>query len=93
MPPIGLILLLALPPVSTQQDHERARQALQQARQAAQQDFANQGHICFAIRSYIFKRDDDSAPVLVKTTTCTDATPRLDRVSKPPAVKLVPANL
>lgn len=28
---------------------------------------------CFAIRSYIFKREDGQAPVLAGTTTCTPA--------------------
>src|SRR5215475_5318335 len=31
-------------------------------------------NVCFAIRSYIFKREDGNAPVLVGTTTCTPST-------------------
>ena len=94
MPPIGLIFLLFLPPLSTQADREaKMQQARERAQQAATQALANPGHVCFAIRSYIFKREDGLAPVLVKTTTCTEAIPWLDRVSKPPRVKLVPADL
>jgi hypothetical protein len=48
---------------------------------------------CYAIRSYIFKREDGNAPVLVGTTTCTpsDTLRRLE-VKRPPRARLVPAN-
>jgi hypothetical protein len=42
---------------------------------------------CYAIRSYIFKREDGNAPVLVGTTTCTpaDALRRLQVKHRPKA--------
>jgi hypothetical protein len=36
----------------------------------ADQMEAPSGDVCYKIRAYIFKRDDDHAPVLVRTTTC-----------------------
>src|SRR5262245_47898501 len=48
---------------------------------------------CYAIRSYIFRRQDGNAPVLVGTTTCTSADAlRRQEVGPPPKVRLVPAN-
>ncbi|HEY6272013.1 MAG TPA: hypothetical protein VIX19_08475 [Terriglobales bacterium] len=48
---------------------------------------------CFTMRSYIFSRQDGSAPVLVATTTCTpDETLRMDQVKNPPQVRLIPAD-
>jgi hypothetical protein len=46
---------------------------------------------CYAIRSYVFKRQDGNAPVLVGTTTCTPSDKlRTQEVAHPPKVKLVP---
>lgn len=49
-------------------------------------------NMCFAIRSYIFKRNDSKAPVLVKTMTCTPNTVFLEKAGSPPKARLVPAN-
>ena len=49
-------------------------------------------NICFAIRSYIFKRNDSKAPVLVKTMTCTPNTVFLEKAGPPHKARLVPAN-
>jgi hypothetical protein len=47
---------------------------------------------CFTIRTYVFRRQDGTAPVLVGTTTCTPATVvRRQQVNRPPEVRLVPA--
>jgi len=53
---------------------------------------AQDPHLCLAIRSYIFKRDDDKAPVLVKTMTCTPSTVFMQKAGHPPGARLVPAN-
>ena len=47
--------------------------------------------ICYKIRAYIFKRDDDHAPELTGTTTCGPKQPRAKDVVSPGA-RLVPAN-
>lgn len=63
---------------------------LQQAFAAARRD-AQMG-TCYAIKSYIFEREDGNAPVLVATTTCTPATIlRWRQVDRPPKVRLIPA--
>jgi hypothetical protein len=50
------------------------------------------GHaVCFKMRSYIFERNDDAAPKLVRETTCSSVRPRLNR-SKMPKARIVPAN-
>jgi hypothetical protein len=49
------------------------------------------GDICYKIRAYIFKRDDDHAPEMVRSTTCGPRIPHQKNVSAPKA-KLVPAN-
>ena len=47
---------------------------------------------CFAIRSYIFEREDGNAPVLVGTTTCTPSSVfRSKRVGDGKA-RLIPLN-
>jgi hypothetical protein len=48
-------------------------------------------NICYKIRAYIFKRDDDHAPVLKGSTTCGPRQPRARDVGAP-KVRLVPAN-
>jgi len=47
--------------------------------------------VCYKMRSYIFARNDDAAPKLVRETTCSTARPRLNR-SKMPKARIVPAN-
>jgi hypothetical protein len=47
--------------------------------------------VCYKIRAYIFKRDDDHAPEYVGTTTCGPGSPHAKSVVEP-KVKLVPAN-
>jgi hypothetical protein len=48
-------------------------------------------NVCFAIRSYVFERQDGKAPVLVRTTTCTPAsTIQRRQVANPPKARLVP---
>jgi hypothetical protein len=51
---------------------------------------ANEG-ICYKIRAYIFKRDDDHAPQFVRSTTCGPGQPRAKDAVWPKA-RLVPAN-
>ena len=46
---------------------------------------------CYAIRSYIFHRQDGNAPVLIGTSTCTPANAnRTLQVGRPPKAGLVP---
>lgn len=47
--------------------------------------------ICYKIRAYIFKRDDDHAPEMVRSTTCGPRKPHTKNIAEPPA-QLVPAN-
>ncbi len=47
--------------------------------------------ICYKIRAYIFKRDDDHAPQLLRSTTCGPAQPRAKNIVWPKA-RMVPAN-
>ncbi|MGZ4813566.1 MAG: hypothetical protein ACXVZI_12420 [Terriglobales bacterium] len=51
---------------------------------------ANQG-ICYKIRAYIFRRDDDHAPQFVRSTTCGPGQPRAKDAVWPKA-RLVPAD-
>jgi hypothetical protein len=46
--------------------------------------------ICYKIRAYIFKSDDDHAPELVGSTTCGPRKPHTKDAARPGA-KLVPA--
>lgn len=46
--------------------------------------------ICYRIRAYIFKRDDDHAPEFVRSTTCGPRAAR-PKDAKWPDAKLVPA--
>jgi hypothetical protein len=50
-------------------------------------------NLCFAIRSYIFKREDGNAPELVGSTTCTPATALRQRRVGHPRGQLVPLGL
>lgn len=47
--------------------------------------------ICYKIRAYIFRRDDDHAPELTGSTTCGPKQPRAKSVVWP-NVRLVPAD-
>jgi hypothetical protein len=47
--------------------------------------------ICYKIRAYIFKRDDDHAPQFVRSTTCGPSQPRAKDAVWPKA-RMVPAN-
>ena len=60
--------------------------------QESKADFSADGDdICYKIRAYIFKRDDDHAPQLAGTTTCGPRQPRAKDVQWPKA-RLVPAD-
>ena len=48
--------------------------------------------VCYTIVSYIFKREDSHAPVLVKTTTCTHVLRGFEQAVERHKVRLVPAN-
>jgi hypothetical protein len=48
-------------------------------------------NICYKIRAYIFKRDDDHAPELTGSTTCGPSQPHAKSVTAPKA-RLVPAD-
>ena len=53
---------------------------------------APQSHeICYRIRAYIFRRDDDHAPQLAGSTTCGPRQPQAKNVHWPKA-RLVPAD-
>jgi hypothetical protein len=55
-------------------------------------DFAAEGdNICYKIRAYIFKRDDDHSPELTGSTTCGPSQPHAKSVTAPKA-RLVPAD-
>ena len=47
--------------------------------------------ICYKIRAYIFKRDDDHAPELTGSTTCGPSQPHAKSVTAPKP-RLVPAD-
>lgn len=47
--------------------------------------------ICYKIRAYIFERNDDAAPTLVRETTCPPVRPRLNR-SEMPKARVIPAH-
>ena len=47
--------------------------------------------ICYKIRAYIFKRDDDHAPELIKSTTCGPRQPHAKDAVWPKG-RVVPAN-
>lgn len=51
---------------------------------------SSEDDICYKIRAYIFKRDDDHAPEFVRSTTCGPRTPHTKNAAWPQA-KLVPA--
>jgi hypothetical protein len=47
--------------------------------------------VCYKIRAYIFKRDDDHAPELIRSTTCGPNKPHSKETVWPKA-KIVPAD-
>ena len=55
-------------------------------------DVPRDANICYAIRSYIFVREDSHAPVLVKTMTCTPSSVLMERRVSPMPARLVPAS-
>jgi hypothetical protein len=61
----------------------QAQSAERNTRQLLEQSQAD--NVCYAIRSYIFRREDSRAPVLVKTTTCTHVLMGFRRVQHSPA--------
>lgn len=64
---------------------------LPDSRRTLQRTLFGGANLCFAIRSYVFARQDGNAPVLVSTSTCTPASTILRRqVANPPEAKLVP---
>ena len=63
-----------------------------QIRTADEMMAMQKSNVCYAIRSYIFNRQDGNAPVLVKTMTCTPAAgSELRQVNRVHKVRLVPA--
>ena len=52
---------------------------------------ADNDRICYKIRAYIFKRDDDHAPQYVRSTTCGPRQPHAKNAEWPKA-RVVPAN-
>ncbi len=77
---------------ATQSDAEKlASQLMQKAEDNARARAQSDSVDCYAIRSYIFKRQDGNAPVLIRTTTCTPANAvRPEQVAHPPKARLVP---
>jgi hypothetical protein len=61
-----------------------------QLRQPQSFEIGADDDICYRIRAYIFKRDDDHAPVFVRSTTCGPSKPHT-KDAKWPDAKLVPA--
>lgn len=47
-------------------------------------------NVCYKIRAYIFKRDDDHAPEFVRSTTCGPSEPHAKGVALPKA-RIIPA--
>jgi hypothetical protein len=79
-------------PAFTVEQFNAARSRLRTQRQLLSRDARMAGSTCYAIKSYIFERQDGNAPVLVATTTCTPAlTLRWQQVDDPPQPTLVPA--
>jgi hypothetical protein len=53
--------------------------------------FTPSDDVCYKIRAYVFKRDDDHAPGLVRSTTCQPSKTHLDKAEWPEA-RIAPAN-
>ena len=58
---------------------------------ASESTLSSSDHVCYKIRAYIFKRDDDHAPEYVGSTTCGTGKLRLKGTSSPKA-RVVPAH-
>ena len=70
---------------------DAAQQPLALLTPQQKKDLAGESNgICYKIRAFIFKRDDDHAPELAGTTTCGPRQPRAKNVVWPKA-RLVPA--
>src|SRR5262249_7013903 len=77
-------------PVFTAEQFNAARSRQQRSERLLQADRRADSSTCYAIKSYIFEREDGNAPVPVATTTCTPAnTLRWEQVDRPPKVRLV----
>ena len=90
MPALGLIFLLSLLPAQNAQPAQYSGPAFTARMDRVLRQRPMPGNVCYAIRSYIFKRDDDRAPVLVATTTCTPTVPLMKNAVAPKA-RFVPA--
>ena len=100
---LSLLMLLALGQpqdyaIQSSTPEQRTEQFMAyQAQQARQLDPIQVDRIesnntgCFAIRSYIFKREDGNAPELVGTTTCTPGNFVHQRRVGQPKARLLPA--
>jgi hypothetical protein len=97
MSALSLIVFLGLmaqdaPPQLSPSDVQKL--AMQQLRAAQEHTLAQaqlDSGLCYTVRSYVFRRQDGTAPVLVGTFTCTPAdTVRSEQVAKPPRARLVP---
>lgn len=84
---------LATPAFTVEQfNAARSLRLAQRRLQQAMRDPRRDSSTCYAIKSYIFEREDGNAPVLVATTTCTPAnTLQWRQVDDPPQPRLVPA--
>lgn len=104
--PLNIVLLIATaarpvqqpkPLPSEQEPNTLMAQRLQHAKEMTLKkalESPQERRLCFAIRSYHFRRQDGQAPVLVGTTTCTPAIDfRQRQVSPAPKIELVPLGL
>ncbi|HMF90709.1 MAG TPA: hypothetical protein VKL40_08710 [Candidatus Angelobacter sp.] len=79
-------------PVFTAEQFNAARNLQRRSQRTRVDARKADSNTCYAIKSYIFEREDGNAPVLVATTTCTPAnTLRWQQVDRPPEVRLIPA--
>src|SRR5262249_1778121 len=77
----------------TAEQFNAARSRQQRSERLLQADRRADSSTCYAIKSYIFEREDGNAPVPVATTPCTPAhTLRLEQADRPPQIRLAPAN-
>ncbi|HLW54115.1 MAG TPA: hypothetical protein VKW06_14855 [Candidatus Angelobacter sp.] len=99
---LSLLLLISMGPPQDYQiqpltnDQVTQGMMLSQAQHAAQLDrnqirkLESGDNTCFAIRSYIFRREDGDAPELIGSTTCTPASAFRSRRIGHPRGRLVP---
>ncbi len=76
---------LQVPPSLTIQSRRLSREEVKRLLESSRRS----GVDCFALRSYLFEREDGNAPVLAGATTCTPNTVRPEQVMNPPAARLV----